>query len=447
MSADRSRLPEPGPRRGFALPAAERATLGNGLGVRTVRHGGVPVIAMLLLVRAGSATDPDGQYGLAALTADLLDEGCGSLSARDFHEALASIGGVLDIETGCDATAITLVTLAAHRDRALGLLADLAFEPRFDERDFNRVRDLRVNRIAQLEDVPSAVADRTLIERLYGSHPYGHLPIGTDTSLRAVTRDTVAEFHGRRFVPATASLIVVGDLVPSETLDATASVLGARMAGDASPAVTRPFDQSRRPADPRLVIVDRPGAPQSELRIGRVATSRSAPDVYELLVLNAVLGGQFMSRINLKLREERGLTYGARSAFDFRRAAGPFSVQTSVQTDGTAEAMRHVLEALDEVGGPQPATDEELELARAALTRGYAKNFETAEQVARALAHVELHGLSDRYYEEFPSHIDAVGASSVTSAAARWLHPSTMTIVVVGDRARVAADLAPFEGS
>lgn len=441
MSLDRSKVPEPGPRRHFTLPEPQRATLGNGLRVSTIRHPDAPVVSMLLLVPAGSASDPAEVPGLAALTADLLDEGCGQLRALEFHEALADIGGLLDIETGADATLITLVTLASHRDRALELLADLAFKPRFDEREFTRVRDLRLNRLAQLNDVPSAVADRAFIERLYGSHPYGHLAIGTQIALGAATRDAVVAFHQRRYSPDSASLIVVGDIVPEETLGAVARTIGALPASAAPPADESPPNVPSTPDGLRLIVVDRPGAPQSELRIGRVAAARSTACYEDLVVLNAVLGGQFMSRINLKLREERGLTYGARSVFDFRRAPGPFSVQTSVQTSGTADAIHEVLKALDEIGGARPATATELDLARAALTRGYARNFETAEQVARALAQLELFGLPDRYYEDFPGRIDAVGSDGVTRAAARWLQPDAMITVVVGDRERLEPDL------
>ncbi len=213
-------------------------------------------------------------------------------------------------------------------------------------------------------------------------------------------------------------------------LDAGATAAAAGPASDAVPAATR-----------RLVTVHRAGSPQSELRIGRIAAGRSTPDYHALVVLNTVLGGQFVSRINLNLREEKGYTYGARSGFDFRRQPGPFVVQASVQTDATADAVREVLREVDEIGGERPVSARELALARAALTRGYPRNFETAEQVARAIAQLALYELPDDYFDGFVERVRAVGIDDVTDVARRYLPADEMLAVVVGDCDRVVGPL------
>ena len=449
MSVDRSRLPPLGEAVGFRFPAIDRVVLANGLELALVERDDVPVVAFHLLARAGSADDPVDRAGLAALTADLLDEGCGELDSRAFHDAVARIGGQLDIETSADATIITLVTLSRFAGRALELLADLAFRPRFDQRDFDRVRDLRISRLAQLRDVPAALAERAFAGRLFGAHPYGHLPLGDAEALRQVTVDEVGRFHRRAYRPA-GSLVVVSGAAPLDTIGRQAAdVLGRQVAGLGADEATSSGDETAAEPTPsssaRLVVIDRPGTPQSELRVGRVALSRATPDYHALLVVNAVLGGQFSSRLNMNLREQRGYTYGARSYFEFRRRPGPFAVQTSVQTTATVDALRQIYTELDDLGSGRPATDAELDLARASLTRGFARNFETAEQVGRAVMQLALYGLPDGYYDEFPDRVWSINQGEVTRLAREWLEPGRMVTVVVGDRTVTQAELATLD--
>jgi zinc protease len=444
VTADRTRLPAVGPEVAFRFPHAERVPLPCGLELHTIEHRDVPVLAFLLLVTAGSAEDPDDRPGLAALTADLLDEGAGDRSALDVHDALARIGGQFDTETGYDATVVTLVTLPRFRDRALDLLADLAFRPRLSEDDFARVRALRRSRLLQMRDAPAAVAEQTFARHLFGRHPYGHLPIGTVASIDAIAIEDVRAFHAQRYCADGTVLIAVGDDTHDAMAEAVTRVFVPPVRG--APARRVAADEPDRPAAPgaasrRLVVVDRPGAPQSELRVGRIAAPRGTPDYEALVTLNSVLGGQFVSRINLNLREDKGYTYGARTGFDFRRRPGPFVAQGGVQTPSTADAIREMVREIDEIRTSRPPTDRELTLARAALTLGYPRNFETAEQLARALAQQVLHGLPDDYYDRFVHDIRAVDAGAVARAADRWLTTADLLAVVVGDRARIIDEL------
>lgn len=443
MTVDRSRMPQLSPTEPVKFPHVAGHALSNGVRVRTVEHHDVPVVACLLLVEAGAANDPEDRPGLSAISADLADEGAGDRDAVAFHDALARIGAQFDTETGHDATLFTLVTLARHRDRALSLLADLAFRPRLQPADFSRVRDLRRNRVVQLRTVPNAVAERAFIERLFGAHPYGHVPLGTEAALGALTLDEVRAFHAAHYRPSAITVIVVGDASHGEML---ASI--ERTFGDAVPRSESPSAPASRVNDPpapesaaRLVLVPRAGAPQSELRIGRVAAARGTPDYHPLVVLNTVLGGQFVSRINLNLREDKGYTYGARSGFEFRRGPGPFVVAAGVQTDATAAAVREVLGELDAIRGARPPDARELERAKAALTRGYARGFETAEQLARAVTQLVVYGLDDDYYDRFVERTEAVDAGAVLRAARSWLDPDRMTVVIVGDRTSTEAPL------
>jgi len=442
VSAPRSTLPGVGPDPVFTLPAVVRTAVPGGPALRTIEHREVPLLALLLVVPAASGDDPAGLPGLAALTGDLLDEGAGERRSLELHDAIQRIGGQLDVDTGFDTTTLTLVALAAHRYRALELLADVAFQPRLEEADVERVRALRLNRLRQMRDVPAAVAEDALARHVFGSHPYGHLPIGRVESLGQITPEHVRAFHAQRFRPDQSVLIAVGAASPGEVEEAATRVF-ARL-GASRGDLARSADPRRQavPASgPRLVLVDRPGAPQSELRVGHLAAPRSTPDYHALITLNAVLGGQFVSRINLNLREQKGYTYGARSGFDCRRAAGSFVVQASVDTRATAESVHETLAELRGIGGDRPATAAELDLAQASLTRGYARNFETAEQLAPATAQQVAYDLPDDYYERFVPNVRAVDQGTVTRVAQQWLRPDEATVVIVGDRATVAEPL------
>lgn len=432
MRVDRSRLPDIGPDPPFAFPEIVHHTLANGLAVKTVEHHSVPVVTFVLQVDGGLAADPGGLEGLAALTADMADEGTGSLSAIDVSDALARIGAEYDVDVGPDATVFTLTTLARFAERGASLLAALVTRPSLREHDFARVRQLRLDRLRQLKELPPAVAERMFLHLLYGEHPYGHLAIGNERALRRLTLDLVAEFHASTYRPRRATLVAVGALSHAELRRLVEDAFGAWPAHDAG---GRPSGLPEPPAggSTRLAVVPRERAAQSELRVGHLVTGRRTPDYPALIVMNAVLGGQFVSRVNLKLREEKGYTYGARTSFDWRRGPTPFSLQASVQTAATAEAVRDALAELSAIRGQRPPEAHELALAKASLTRGYPRYFETCQQVARAVAQLALYDLPDTYFEQFVPTVNAVTGDEVVAAARRHLDPDRLTTLIVGD--------------
>ena len=443
---DRTRLPVPAAASAFRFPAIRKRRIESGLSIWTVEHRSVPVITTVALLGIGSAVDPDEQPGLASLTGDMLDEGAGERSALDVNDALANIGAQFDTEVGPDATILTLTTLARFRDRAFELLADILSRPRFDEHEFERVRHLRTNRLRQLRDLAPAVADRAFASLVYAGHPYGHLAIGTERALVGIGLEDVVQFHARAYRPADTTIVVVGDGTHEELADAVMARFGTWQGNPSrSVELETSLERCLHPPATRasgIAIVDRPGAAQSELRLGHVGVSRRSPDYHALLVLNMVLGGQFVSRINMNLREDKGFTYGARTSFDFRRGPGPFQLQVSVQTGVTAAAVTEALRELRDVRGARPIDARELELARASLTRGYPRNFETAEQIARSVGQLALYGLADDYFERFVPTVEALDADDVMRVASAHLHPDRMTIVAVGDRKVIEPQLA-----
>ena len=444
MPVNRAHLPSLGPDPSFSFPEIRRRVLPTGLRVWTVEHHAVPLVSFLALLPIGAAADPPDRPGLAAVTGDMLDEGCGDLSALDLHDTLGRIGGHLDSEIGSDAMVLTLSSLVRFADRGVALLADMLRRPRLERADFVRVRELRLNRLVQMRDMAPALAERAYAKLLYSDHPYGHLPIGTEASLQAMDLDEVRAFHGAMFDPSRLTVIAAGDAAHDELADLVAAAFASW--NSAPGHASRTVDPSILPVPPpspdRVALVHRPDAAQSELRIGHVAVPRSTPDYHALLVLNMILGGQFVSRINMNLREEKGYTYGARTSFDFRRGRGPFTLHASVQSDATADSVLEALAEIEAIRGERPPSPQELETGRAALTRGYPRNFETADQISRAAAQLALYGLPDDYFSTFVPKVLAVGADDVTRVARAHIDPSRLVTVIVGDREKVGASLS-----
>ena len=442
MRVDRARLPALGADPSLRFPEIQRRTLSNGLRVWTIEHHAVPLVSFLALVPVGASADPLERPGLAAITSDMLDEGCGDLDAMALHDTLGRIGGHLDSEIGSDATILTLSSLGRFADRASALLADMVMHPRLEAPDFQRVRELRLNRLIQLRDLAPALADRAFARLLYRDHPYGHTPLGTEESLQAVTLADVRAFHGGMFTPSQATVIAAGDA----THDALAASVEAAFGRWSTTGDGKPPDPSLwplpEPPEERIALVNRSAAAQSELRIGHIGVPRHTPDYHALLVLNIVLGGQFVSRINMNLREDKGYTYGARTSFDFRRGPGPFALSASVQSDVTIDAVSEALNELHAIRGDRPVTAEELQTGRAALTRGYPRNFETAEQISRGAAQLALYDLPDDYFSTFVPRILAVDEKTVTNAAERYIDPARFVTVIVGDREKVSPEIA-----
>ena len=436
---DRSRLPDLGSDPSFTFPRIERHVLANGLQVRTVEHHTVPVVTMVLDVDGGLLADPRGREGLAAMTADMLDEGVGELSTIDVSDAMARIGADYSADVGPDSTRFVLTTLSKFAGRGASLLADILTRPSLRQSDFDRVRQLRLDRILQLKDSPGAVAERAFLRLMYGDHPYGHLSIGTGPALGALTLEEVVAFHAATFQPSRSTLVLAGPLSHDALLRLARDTFSAWVG---SAAVPVPDPVMPRQHVPRLAIVPRPGAAQSQLRIGHLSTTRNTPDYQALVVMNAVLGGQFVSRINLKLREEKGYTYGARTGFDWRRGLSPFSLETSVHTASTADAIADSLAEFGDISRSRPPSDHEMAMAKASLTRGYPRGFETAQQVARSVGQLAVYNLPDSYFEDFIPRVNAVAKPDVVDVAARHVDPNRSVTLIVGDYQAIEASLS-----
>lgn len=436
-SFDRNHRPEPGPTPAVATPKVTRVALKNGLPVWVVTRHELPVVDVLIQVRAGSAQDGE-KGGLSTMTASLLDEGTAKHSALEFAEAVSFLGASLTATSGIEQTSISLLTLSKHLDASLGLLGEMVMTPAFKTEELERERKSRLQGLKQQRDVAAATADKVFNLVSQGAdHPYGHPSGGTIETVSAMTRDDVAGFYERFYRPNNAVAIVVGDVTPEQILPKLEQAIG----GWTSAPI--PADARQVPAKPAakpmaVYLIDKPGAAQSEIRIGQPGAPRSAtPDYYALQVLNTTLGGQFTSRINLNLRERHGYTYGARSAWAFRRGAGPFVASAGVFTAKTDSAITEFMRELKDVRGPRPVTAQEADFSRNAIQRGYPRRFETADAIADILADLALYELPESEITNYPVQIGKVKPDDVTRVAKQYLSPEHMAVVVVGDLAKI----------
>ncbi|MCC6987966.1 MAG: insulinase family protein [Acidobacteria bacterium] len=436
---DRTTPPAPGPTPALTLPAPQKFTLANGLRVWLLEQHEVPLVQANLVVLSGASADVPGQFGAAAMTAAMLDEGAAGKAALAIADEVEFLGATLSTSASFDASAVRLSTPAAKLGDALGLMAAVALTPDFPADELERLRTERLTGLLQARDDPASLVGLAFPRLLFGpEHRYGTSAGGTETSLKAMGVAELKTFHRSHYRPDNAVLIVVGDTTPAALRPLVDARFGTWKAE--GPAATPfPVRASPQPGKRQIYLVDKPGAAQSQIRIGLVGVPRSTPDYIALDVLNTVLGGSFTSRLNTNLREKNGYSYGAASRFDMRRAAGPFFATSGVQTDKTAEALKEFFNELNAILTPVPAD----ELARfknyAALS--FAGEFETSSQLAGKLEEVAVYGLPDDVFSKYVGAVQAVTSADLTRVAKQYLLLDRMAVVIVGDRATIEAPI------
>ena len=439
---DRTKRPEGKPAPKITLPEIQKATLKNGLKVWLVERHGLPTVAFNLVIQAGSDHDPATQPGIASMTADMLDEGTKTRTSLQISDEIESIGASFNMSANWDGSFVTLSSLTKYLDKALAVFTDVLTNPTFPEKEFKRIQKQRLTNLLQQRDQPVAIANISFAHILYGSdHPYGNNIMGTEPSLKAMTVNDLMKFYQTYYRPNNATLIVVGDVKLSDITSKLKGALSDWKSGDI-PAFSVP---EPKPVDKmRVYLIDKPGAPQSEIRIGYPALARSTPDFFPVSIMNRLLGGQFTSRINLNLRERHGYTYGARSAFSFQKGVGPFTASAGVVTEKTDSSVHEFLVEINRMHDKGMNT-EELAYVKKGLIGSFALTFETSAQIAGALQNIVLYGLPENYYRNYLQNIEAVTLDDVNRVALKYLDASTMAIVVVGDLAKVKEGVAALK--
>lgn len=437
--------PRPGPAPSLTLPAPVRRSLPNGLEILYVRHGALPVVHATLVTRGGTSDEPAGLTGLAAFTADMLDEGAGGRTALELADALAQLGATLSTGAGWDAAQIDLHALRHRFPAALALMAEVAMRPDFPPAEVERLREEELTDLARARDEPRVIAGNAFASIVYGpGHPYGRIP--STESVRRIDRAALEDFHRGFYRPGASTLILVGDVDPEALHPVVEEAFGGWSgAAPAAPVAPAAPETGRT----TIYLIDKEGAAQSEIRIGHPGVARDHPDYFPLVVLNTVLGGSFTSRLNTNLRETHGFAYGAGSSFAMRRGAGPFLAGSAVFTAKTDSAVVEFFRELRRIRD-EPVPVDELERAKNFVALGLPRRFETTTGVASQLADLETYGLSIDFYNDYVQRIMAVGPADVQRVAREHLRPERAVVVVVGDVRSVepglrALDVGPLE--
>jgi len=430
-------LPQPGPAPKIALPAIDKRKLSNGLNVWIVRRNKLPLVSMSMIVNAGTSAQPGDKAGLASMTSGLLSRGTAKRSANEMADQAASYGAEIETAVNWDSAKVATKSLTKNFDKVLEVYADAIVNPAFaaGEVDYQRRREIGSSN--QRRTDPKEVADAIFAKLVYGpDHPYGKSI--SETSLEAITKQDVENFYAAYYRPNNATLIVVGDVVADAVMPKLETAFGGWKPGEVAAAAVAQVPNFEKPG---IYMVDRPGAPQATMLIGQTAVARNSPDYYALQVLNSILGAGTTSRLSENLRGDKGYTYGVRSAFDFRKGAGPFTVSANVQTAVVKEALVESLKELNGIRGTIQVTQKELDENKQYLIRRYPGQFETAQQISDQLADLAQYGLPDASINDYIVNIQRVTVADVARVATQYLHPDQMAIVIVGDRSGTESKL------
>ena len=430
QAPDRTHPPQPGPPAALRLPAIQKQKLSNGLPVWIVEAHKVPVAQVNLVVFSGTANDPPGKYGVASFAAAMLEEGAASRSALEIADAVDYLGADLGAATTSDLWAVRLHVPVTRLADALPIMADVALRPTFPREELERQRQQRLTSLLQGRDDPPTIAAVAFSRVLYGKgHRYGTPQMGTAETIKTFTADDLRGYYASSFRPDNATLLAVGDFNAATLLPLLETSFGSWKATGSAAA------EKLSPTEPigarQIYLVDKPGAPQSQIRIGSVGVPRSTPDYFPLTVMNTILGGSFTSRLNNNLREVHGYAYGAGSGFDMRVGPGPFASSAGVQTDKTAEALKEFFNELNGILKPVPA--EELARAKNYVSLRYPSAFEATSDVSRRLEDALVYHLPDDYFARYVQNIQAVTAADVQRVAQKYVQPDHVAVVVVGD--------------
>ncbi|HWM94377.1 MAG TPA: pitrilysin family protein [Thermoanaerobaculia bacterium] len=426
---DRSTPPPSGELRPFRFPPFVKRALPGGPTVYAARLPGVPLVSLELAARAGAHHDPPGHSGLATFTASLIDEGTKERDSLEIAALMERLGGYLYAAADWDSGFVGVAMLSQHLDAGLDLLAEIMLAPTFPGKEIERIRQQRLAELLRRAYDPSAQADDRLVEVIYGGTPYGSPLLGLEESLRTLDRDAVMAFYERHYPIAGSTVIAVGDIDPEDLIGRIGGSLAPRSGQEPAPAspVIRPAPLE----GVSIHIVDRPGAAQTELRLGHAGVPRTHPQWTALNVLNMVLGGKFTSRINMNLRERHSYTYGANSRFAGRLGPGPFTVDAAVATESAGAAAREVLGELRRIR-EDLVTPEEMEETLSYMIGVYPYTLQTVGDLAKRLEILSVFGLPDDFYDHYLDRLAAVTREDLLKGAREHLHPDHIAVVAVG---------------
>ncbi len=422
------------------LPHTTRHTLDNGLTVILMEYRKVPIIHFRLVVRGGSVLDPEGLEGVAAMTASLMREGTDTRSATDIANAIDFVGGSLSVSAGADYCAAREEVLAKDVTTGLDLFSDVILHPSFPEDEIDRERKQRLAGLDAMKEEPSSIASVTFSKTVYGTHPYGRQTFGTKASLDAIARKDLVDFYRRIFVPENATLVVVGDFVPSEMIDKVTAAFGGWKKGE-KPAIT--VAQPARLEGRKVVLVNKSDATQTQMVFGNIGIDITNPDFFAVRVANTVFGGGFTSRLVDALRVKKSLTYGIGSGFSANLYGGTYSISTFTKNATVNQMIDGVLEEIRKYRA-DGATAQELKKAQNYLAGSFARSLQSPEALAYRLTDIEIYGFPRDYLETYIQKLRAITQGDVRRVVEKYLLSDDLLIVLVAPGKEVEPEVQKY---
>ncbi len=431
------RPPRPLPAKDVRFPPYQVRTLSNGLQVIAVSHHEQPAVSLRLIIRAGGSQDPADKPGVAALAAALLDQGTTTRNAETIATTIDSVGGAVGAGSGSDLTFINSVVMKDSFNLALDLVADIARNPAFAPEEIERQKQQVYSGLKVSYEDPDYIAGVVFDRLVYGFHPYGRPDSGTAQSIASITRDDLVAFHKTWFGANNSILAIVGDVTPDEMFAGAERAFGqwARAENVPAKAIDPPAPTRR------VVVIDRPGAVQTEIRVGNLALPRKHPDYLALDLAIKILGGEGGNRLHRVLRSERGLTYGASADVNALKEAGDLVADTDTRSDTTGEVLRLIVDEMWKLQR-QRVSDRELADAQAYLTGSFPLTIETPSAIALQILNAVFYGLDLDELQTFRERVNAVRPEDIQRVAQQYLRPDRLSIVLVGDASVFMKQLA-----
>ncbi|MBQ7502088.1 insulinase family protein [bacterium] len=458
---DRSQVPAISSPESVKIPPIVKRQLSNGIPVWFTQRTNTPMATVAMFIKAGAVGEASDKMGTASLTADLLDEGTKKYTAMSFSEHVDDIGAYFSAEQAYFGNTVSITVPAKRLDAAVDLMSEALLQPTFPQEEIDRLKKQTLTGFMQKRSEPSALAGNAFMYKIYENDPQNRQRYGvngTAQTYASITRDDIVKFYRDYYTPANTFVAVTGNVDVDKTMALLEETFGkwqaAGKTAEAKPKKTQldiaaefknglgraaGLSESLKAPQAKVInapgriiyVVDRPGSPQSVLRVGCVGYARSTEHFFPLRVMNTVLGGSFMSRLNQNLRERNGYTYGARSAFVFRVEPGPFAVMADVQSDKTVPALREVFSEIENMGKKIP--EDELKRTRNYICYGYPQSFETSGKLAGRILEMKLYELPDDYYDTYVQNIESVDNKSMSVPRQLFFQPNRMEAIVVGD--------------
>ncbi|MDA8432800.1 MAG: pitrilysin family protein [Nitrospiraceae bacterium] len=417
------------PLRASAAAIAEREVLPNGMVLLHAERTGLPIVKVVLAIKAGSVAEPPSKEGLANLTADLLNEGTTTRSSRDISDAIEFVGGSLDTSGGADYATVTLSVLKKDVRLGFDLLSDVVLHPAFSEGEIARKKAVIKSSLIQQKEDPGTVASKAFLKAVFGDHPYGVPPEGTEESLDAITRQDIVGFYKAHYAPNNAIIAVVGDIGREELRALLDRFFGGWQPGEIA---DRPLPVLRKGDGPKVVRVQK-DITQANVALGHLGISREDPDYYAVSVMNYILGGGgFASRLMDNIRDNKGLSYDVHSLFSANKFGGYFEAGLQTKNESANAAIGEILKEMERIRA-EPVTDKELSDAKSYLTGSFPLRIDSDRKIASFLAAAEYYHLGLDYVDTYKEHISAVTKEDVLKAAKKYLDPKDYVLVIVGN--------------